>query len=286
MKTWLVIDCNFMCYRSFFTTGRLSFEGISTGVTYGFLRDLRNLESDHAVDKTILAFDHGKGAREKLYPWYKSERRAKKSDREQLAALDEMRSQVDKLKRIYLPSIGYKNVYYQDGYEADDIIAVVCKSLPKKTQAIIISADKDLFQLLTRNVSMINPITKFKYTVDWFRKTYNITPEEWVFVKTIAGCKTDSVEGVHGVGEKTAAAYLSGDLKGSSKKYAAIRAFTKTSKSAENLTVVRLPFKHRGVPPILLEEPRKNKFKPKAWKRLVDKLGMKSLEESARGTTL
>ena len=111
--------------------------------------------------------------------------------------------QFDKLKLV-LPEMGFANVFEEKGYESDDIIASLVVGSDERT--VVISSDKDLYQLL--NWCNICDIKGSVYTKNMFIREYKINPSGWKRVKSIAGCNTDNIKGVKGVGEKTAIKYL------------------------------------------------------------------------------
>jgi DNA polymerase-1 len=273
MKTYLILDCNFLCHRAHHSTGGLSFDGDPTGVIYGFLRDIRTLQDVVLCDHILFCWDFGIGLREKDYPYYKASRRGKAENctPEEREAVHNFRAQLNKLRKEILPELGYNNVFYQSGYEADDIIYSVCVcSMEKDSEAVIVSADKDLYQLLRPSISMYNPITKKFFTNKDFREKYGLDPEHWSRIKAIAGCSTDEVPGVRGVGELTAAKFLRGQLKSTTASWKAIIAADAQVK--ENLKLVQLPYK--GVNQFEVVEDTTDHSK---WRKVSSKYGIKTL---------
>lgn len=277
-KTWLLLDMGYLCYRAFFTTGGLSFQASPTGVVFGVLRDLLTLSDRFGTHRMVFCFDHGKGLREKEYKGYKKSRRDKVLSDEEQTAIDGMRKQVDLLKREYLTELGYPNILYKDGYEADDLIAGVVEQHTQPDNFVIVSADHDLYQILSKSVSIYNPRTKELTTEESFRAQWNISPKQWVRVKAIAGCKTDDVPGVVGVGEKTAARYVAGVIE-EGKIYERIRSWVRGEEYDRNIHLVRLPYPMLGGIKIEEHDPPDQK----AWARLTERLGMDSLRDGAAG---
>jgi DNA polymerase I len=279
-QVWVVIDGNYLCHRAYHAFPELSYEDVRTGVVYGFLQDILQLRDRNQTDRFVFAFDHGKGIREYRYPFYKESRRLRKVDQtdEEEERLSDLSEQITKMKTEYLSDLGYHNVFFRDGYEADDIIASVIKQLPPDDEAIVVSADKDLYQCLSDEVSVYAPRTKFWHNLKWFWKQYQIDPCEWVDVKAIAGCSSDDVPGVDGVGDYTACAYLRGDKlnKGIKER---IEEFKKTKQYKQNLDIVRIPY--RGCPNYQLAV---DSVSPEQWKKLTKRLGIRKLPElSLRG---
>jgi 5'-3' exonuclease len=131
---------------------------------------------------------------------------------------------MDVLRKSLMPRLGFKNLFFQDGYEADDLIATTVMShLPlDNTRNVVISSDDDLLQLLGYcDLYSINK--KQEMNLKAFQEKYGLSdPRTWAEVKTLAGCTSDKVPGLPGVGEKTAIKYLTGTLNPKNKTYAKI----------------------------------------------------------------
>jgi len=241
--TWLLLDCNFLCHRALHSTGGLTHNGHPTGVLFGFMSELRRLEDRFGADAWfVFAFDHGRGKREQAAPFYKQARREKVRTPEETQAIIDMRRQVVTLKEVTLHHLGHANVFFEDGYEADDVIAAAVAILPPADEAVIVSADKDLYQLLSNRVALYNPAKQGGtfYTARDFKAEFGLHPTQWPEVKAIAGCDTDGVPGVRGVGEATAAKWLAGLSVGTKK--AAIEAHVASDAYKTNLSLVTLPY--------------------------------------------
>lgn len=273
-KTWLILDMHYLAWRAFYTTGDLGYEDRPTGVVYGLLQYIGKVGREFNTGNYVFTFDHGKSIREGLGCGYKEKRRQKEKEltKDETKRLIGMRNQVDSMKKKYLPDIGFKNVFYQKGYEGDDLIASVVKySLPKGDDAIIVSADKDLYQLLDHHISIWDPYQEKMTHRSTFIEKYGLQPKQWVFVKAIAGCNTDGVEGIKGVGEKTAIKYLNNEV---TEK---IRYKIIESKEIldRNLKLVKLPY-----PGVRRFELQPDEFNRKEWIKVINKLGMRSLKDA------
>lgn len=281
-QLWLALDVNFLCHRSFNAMGGLSYQGEPTGVLYGFLRDLNTLQDRFATRRLIFCFDKGKLKREEIYPQYKHSRRVKKLSGDEVFVLDGLQEQIQRLRTSYLPQIGYKNIFSQEGYEADDIIASVVNNtdkLPPTDRIIMVTADKDMYQLLGKRVAQWNPNLKTLVTAKTFRQKYGLSPRLWSYVKAIAGCTSDDIYGVDGVGEKTACKFLTKQLPPNNKKAMAIRSTFKHW--VKNLKLVRLPFD--GCKPFVPAEDERDE---EGWRTLCSSLGFASFEGGSQGTRI
>lgn len=286
-NTWLVLDCDYLCYRALYAFPKLALDGVGTGVIFGFMRDIVNLQETHNTSRFVFCFDHGQSVRCKLFPDYKFKRRfiGEEQNEEKELVLEGLRRQRIKLKKEYLSTIGYKNVCYQKGYEADDVIASVVQSIPSDDVAIIVSSDKDLYQLLGdngfhshREVVIWNPVKHKPYTVQSLAKEYGVAPIQWPYVKAIAGCSTDDIPGVPGVGEKTAAKFLRGEIKKGSETDKKITDWLEHGGWKRNLELVTLPY--AGTRRFDLAD---DAFSADGWRQVCEENGLKSLIRSAPG---
>jgi 5'-3' exonuclease len=252
--------------------GHLAHEDVMVGVVFGFLRDISVFQERFGTDKIIFCFDHGQSNRKEIDSTYKANRTKKydELDDEQKEAMEEFRNQVQRLRTRYLPFLGFKNVFFQYGYEADDVIASIVHELHYKDEAVIISADQDLYQLLGGNVSMHNPTTHKTMTYEAFKTKWDVPAAMWSHVKAWAGCTSDNIQGVPGIGEITAAKWVSGSLKKETKAYQKIS--DNIDIFNRNIKLVTLPLD--GTKKF---KTRQDKVTEEKWVALADKLGMKSI---------
>lgn len=278
MKTWLVVDSNYVCHRAFHSIGNLTFGDYRTGTLFGFLKTLLELDDLFVPDRHIFCFDAGASKRKAIYPQYKSSRREARQqmDDEAREAYQQMQKQIRLLRFELLDDIGYRNVFCETGYEADDLIASVAHNRPKGVKIIIVGADHDLYQLLAEHVVMFDLKNKRAYDRHSFRQEWGIDPRQWADVKAIAGCSGDDVEGIRGIGEKTAAKFLSGQLK-PGKKYSSIVEGNDVWR--RNLPLVSLPFEDTPVMRI-----RSDRVTYAGWKSVCRKYGFKSLVRQINAT--
>ena len=101
----------------------------------------------------------------------------------------------------------YWSYEYDELMEADDIIARICFDCPTDDEIIVMTKDKDLFQLMVLPNIKIHDFTKF-YTVDDFKEEFGIEPHQYLDLKALAGDSSDNIPGVKGIGLKTASKLL------------------------------------------------------------------------------
>jgi 5'-3' exonuclease len=274
-KRWCLLDGDYLCHRAWYTKGHLTHGDLFTGVVYGFLQDIADLEERFLPSAMIFCFDHGEGKRKKILPGYKGNRRQGMSE-EDKALYVHFRNQVDQLKNEVLADIGYQNIFFEKGYEADDCIARVVNchlATRRDVHHIIVSSDHDLYQLLGRRVSVYNPHHKDITNEDTFVEQWGVSPSQWVDVKCIAGCRTDCIPGIQGIGEKTAARYIAGKLKTGSASFQKITSSNATW--VRNRELVELPFP--GLPNYEVCEDEK--IDQRKWRKVMEKFGIKSIPQ-------
>ena len=209
-----LIDSNYLCYRAFFTTPELKHGNIKTGIIFGFLNQLLNIGKSVKADQYVFVWDSKKSIRKNHCSFYKEKRKNNSDEDEEQWA--EAFKQFNLLRKEILPEIGFQNLI-QSGYEADDIIASIVQN-NSDHEFIIVTNDDDLFQLL--DYADIYNLGSNKFiTKDSFAEEYGIEPSRWAEVKAVAGCSSDSIPGVQGVGEKKAISYLTGEMNPDSKIY-------------------------------------------------------------------
>ena len=184
-------------------------DGAPIGAVSGFsnmlYKLLTDMKDDHNPTHLAVIFDHSsKTFRNDLYPEYKANREAPPEDlRPQFAMVR------DATRAFNLPSIEMA------GYEADDLIATYARQAEAAGgEAVIISSDKDLMQLVSDKISMFDTMKNKIIKRDEVIEKFGMPPESVIDVQSLAGDSTDNVPGVPGIGVKTAALLLSeyGDL--------------------------------------------------------------------------
>ena len=288
-KRWLILDCNFLCHRLKHAMGGLSHDNSPTGVIYGFLKSIPMYQEKFDTPHIVFCWDSKTSKRKEIFPGYKSNRvdRLNKMSDEEIIFEDEFRYQMKMLRKKYLRMIGFRNVFCQKGYEADDLIASVCNNLSKsaeltygtlQAEAIILTSDHDLYQCLSPQVSIYDPNKRKRMTYQKFKKKYEIEPDRWATMKAIAGCSSDNIPGLKGVGEKTAILFLTDKLKKTTKSFERIKKFCWKKKSRERfllyLTLTHLPLNFDKVFKL-----KKDELSADGWQAAVRSLGLKSIKD-------
>lgn len=272
MKTWLAIDTHFLCHRAFHTAKDLSWKGEPSGVVFGFLKSIISLKDEFQTDRIAFCFEHPHLFRRDLYPGYKRKRMTQERTPEEKQAYESLVKQIQKLRKDYLPRIGFRNVFCFEGMESDDILASIAFNLPDDEDTILVTGDADLLQCLRSNVTVYSPQSRKIWTEENFTAKYGIKPKQWAVMKAISGCTSDEVKGIDRVGEITALKYLREELPVATKQYLAITSAEGRSIVRRNRPLVQLPFK--GCPTPRLQD---DEISEKGWRSVCSELGMKSL---------
>ena len=265
--TVLLLDCNYLAWRSFHSTGK----NLDRGTTYGFLSTLQKLRDQFQPSRIAFCFDgDGPSKRKEIYPDYKANRGRNNVESDCNDRI-KVHGEIKELRDKHLPALGWRNVFHAPGFEADDWAGAICHHLNGKEKCVLVSADQDFWQLISPSVSVWNPTTNYLETFQTFQEKWSIEPEDWISVKAIAGCKSDNIKGVPGVGEKTAARFLAGEL--SKGREAAVR--EKVNRWEErilfNLRLVKIPL------PGLEVTLRDDIITGGTWRRFCEKMKMTSL---------
>lgn len=271
MNTWLVLDVHYLAHRAFHSTKGLSWEGRPTGVIFQFLKSIQTFKDEFQTDRIAFCFEHPHLFRRDLHPGYKQRRHKQKSPEEQ-RSYSELSIQISELRLRYLPKIGFRNIFYVPGMEADDILASIALNYSMEDRVVLVTADSDLYQCLRKNVMIYSPQKQKLFTKKWFLKHYGFHPRKWAILKAITGCKGDEVPGIGGVGEITALKFMRGELPADGRVFRMIKGSEELVK--RNLDLVKLPFK--PCPVDLLED----KIDLKGWKDVCRILGMRTLSNT------
>ncbi|MBQ8955619.1 MAG: hypothetical protein IJ075_01475 [Lachnospiraceae bacterium] len=198
----LLIDGHSMLNRGFYGLPILTnSKGVHTNAVLGFLNIMLKVISEEEPDYITVAFDeHAPTFRHEMYEAYKGTRHAMP---------DELREQVPLIKDV-LTAMDIE-IISKEGLEADDIIGTISRIAMKDgKEAVILSGDRDLLQLATKDTVKIRlPHTsKGETTVDILyaddvEAKYGVTPEGIIELKALMGDSSDNIPGVPKIGEKT-----------------------------------------------------------------------------------
>lgn len=198
----ILVDGSSYLYRAYHAFPPLTnSRGEPTGAMYGVLNMLRSLILQYQPTHAAVVFDaKGKTFRDELFEDYKSHRPPMP---------DDLRAQIEPLhamvKAMGLPLLAVS------GVEADDVIGTLALEAEKAGRPVLISTgDKDMAQLVTPGVTLINTMTNTILGPEEVLTKYGVPPELIIDFLALMGDSSDNIPGVPGVGEKTAQALLQG----------------------------------------------------------------------------
>jgi DNA polymerase-1 len=194
--TVYLIDGSAYVYRAFFALPALNnSKGLQTNAVYGFTTTLMKIIREHQPQGLAVVFDEaGPTLRHEAYKAYKAQRPPMPEG---------MSAQIPYIHRaveaLNIP------VVRQAGYEADDLIGTLAVQAERAGyDVVIVTGDKDMFQLLTSQVRIYDPVKGKWIGEAECRERFGVEPARVVEVMGLMGDSTDNIPGVRGIGEKTA----------------------------------------------------------------------------------
>ena len=196
-KRLIIVDAPGYVYRAFFALPAMTRpDGTPIQAVYGFVNMMLKLLERHPEDDVVVVFDaKGPTFREEVYEQYKAQREPPPEEmRVQFPILREAVSAFD-LPVLEVP-----------GVEADDVIATLVRRAREAGREVtVVSADKDLMQLVAPGVQLWHPLRDEAIDAEAVRARFGVGPEKLRDVLALAGDPSDNVPGVPGIGIKTAA---------------------------------------------------------------------------------
>ena len=211
MKNVVIIDALNMFLRSYVISPHLDKKGYPVGGTIGFLKSLQKVSRDFNADEVIIAWDGHEGSQRKrsLNKDYKGGRKPVRFNRRMIDLPEDQEAANKGYQQIRLMEYLNQMPVIQliaDFTEADDIIAHVIKSKHYVGwNKVIVSSDKDFFQLCDDDVSVYRPIQKKTLNKKDIITEFKIHPKNFALARAIAGDKSDNLPGIKGAGLKTIA---------------------------------------------------------------------------------
>ena len=200
MVKTLLVDGNNLVKIGFHGVKDYYHNGKHIGALWHFVNTIRRFIDEQNFDKVVVMWDgdDNSSTRKLIYPQYKEQRR----DRDNEYKLDSFTEQKERIKQ-YLEDCYVRQIYV-DNNEADDLIAYYCQ-ISDNEQKTIYSGDKDLTQLISDKVSVYYPRTKETYQLGSKIKCdiYEFPHQNIKTYKILSGDKSDNIDGISGLGEKT-----------------------------------------------------------------------------------
>jgi len=196
----LLVDGNNLVKIGFHGVKDYYHNGKHIGALWHFVNTIRRFIDEQNFDKVVVMWDgdDNSSTRKLIYPQYKEQRR----DRDNEYKLDSFTEQKERIKQ-YLEDCYVRQINV-DNNEADDLIAYYCQ-ISDNEQKTIYSGDKDLTQLISDKVSVYYPRTKETYQLGSKIKCdiYEFPHQNIKTYKILSGDKSDNIDGISGLGEKT-----------------------------------------------------------------------------------
>jgi DNA polymerase-1 len=195
----LLVDGTNSLYRAFFAIPHLRApNGSPTNAAYGFVNMLGKVIREEEPDYVIAIFDApGETFRHRLFRDYKAGRDATPEDLS--AQIPVVRELIDahRIPVVEVPD-----------FEADDVIATLVERAPEDARIAIVSTDKDLMQLVSERVTLLDGMKDRRYGPAEVEARFGVRPERVLDLRALVGDPSDNIPGVKGIGEKGAAKLL------------------------------------------------------------------------------
>ncbi|MCX2862596.1 DNA polymerase I [Paucibacter sp. PLA-PC-4] len=196
----LLVDGSSYLYRAYHAMPDLRGpEGVPTGAVHGMVAMMKRLREQIGAEHAVCVFDaKGPTFRDEWYPEYKAQRSPMPDPlREQIAPIHEV------VKLLGWP------ILEVPGIEADDAIGTLARVAAESGHSVIVSTgDKDLAQLVTQDVTLINTMSNETLDVAGVQAKFGVPPDRIIDYLTLMGDAVDNVPGVDKVGPKTAAKWI------------------------------------------------------------------------------
>jgi DNA polymerase I len=211
----LLVDAMNLFIRNFSAVPSMDEEGNHIGGMVGFLKSLGLAIRTFKPTRCIVVFD-GKGGsqrRRQLFPPYKQNRKPPvRLNRSYDLTTDEQERENMKFQLLTLVEMLEclpVTILALDNVEADDVIAYLTQLITTEGgESIVYSTDKDFFQLAAENIKVYNPVKKKTFSEQVILEDYGIHPKHFHFYRALDGDKSDNIDGVKGVGQKSLVKYI------------------------------------------------------------------------------
>ncbi|MDR2435880.1 MAG: 5'-3' exonuclease, partial [Puniceicoccales bacterium] len=207
-KKWILVDGHNLAFRCFYGIPTMArADGLHTNAIFGYIRALMRLESHHKPDAICVFFDtDGSAVRREVLSTYKANRKKMPN---------ELATQLDWMKKASL-ALGHY-VEASSGIEADDLIGSFARKIAENGElAYIASSDKDFVQCLSESIFQLLPPTSADRSSEWrlldksgVYAKFGVRQHQIIDYLSLTGDSADNIDGLPGVGPKTAAKWLS-----------------------------------------------------------------------------
>ena len=196
----ILVDGSSYLFRAFHALPPLiSSKGQPTGAIYGVVNMLKKLVQEYQPVHMAVVFDaKGKTFRNDMYKEYKANRPPMP---------DDLRTQIEPIHQL-VDALGYPRIVVPN-VEADDVLGTLAQQAAAAGYDVLISTgDKDLAQLVTDKISLINTMSNHISTPDSVLEKFGVPPEKIIDYLALIGDSADNIPGINKVGPKTAVKWL------------------------------------------------------------------------------
>jgi len=275
-RTLYLVDGSGYIFRAFHALPPLPrADGVQINAVLGFTNMLVKLLQDISADRLAVIFDAGRNSfRNEIYPEYKANRG--ETPPELIPQFPLVR---EATRAFNVPAIEL------DQYEADDLIASYAKAAAAQgDRVVIVSSDKDLMQLVSEQVTMLDPIKNRPIGPAEVFEKFGVSPDKVVDVQALCGDPTDNVPGVRGIGVKTAAELITtygsldallaraGEIKQPKRRESLIEGEKAARLSRELVTL-----KDDIALPVAIDDLAKHKYEPETVRAFLTSQGFRTL---------
>ena len=196
-----LIDGSSYIFRAFYGIRQSlsNSKGLPTNAIYGFATMLLKILREEQPEYIAVIFDpKGKTFRHEMYKEYKANRAETPDD-----LIPQFPYIINLVEAFNIVSI------QQEGFEADDVLGTVSKKAEKEGfEVTIVSGDKDMMQLITSNIKMLDTLKNKTFGVKEVKEKFGVEPGQVTEVMGLMGDSSDNIPGVPGIGPKTAIALI------------------------------------------------------------------------------
>jgi len=202
----LIVDATNNFVRNYAVVPTLTTNGEPNGGVVGFLRSLGFFCRITSPDKIILVWDGPGGSKKRkaILKDYKEGRKPLRLNRNfEFELVDVEKNKVDQRIRLglYLKDLPVYQLSIPD-VEADDVVGYLVKMF-YEDEKVIVSNDKDFYQLVSDKVSVFSPTKKMFMTDKVIYETFGIHPNNFALARALVGDESDNIKGIKGIGFKT-----------------------------------------------------------------------------------
>lgn len=261
-ERYAIIDVMNLAYRYYYVVPNDIWLAKPGTLFMSLMKTCTNIAEDLAVDQLVFCFDDRSAYRKSIYPEYKAGRRKGEQDESLLHFF----KQVEAFRDIHLPEIGATgSIFYERGFEADDLMASCVRNMDAAKKIYLVTSDEDLYQCIEGTRVVLYKFHKKEiYAESDFRIQHkDMAPCLYSSAKAWAGCTSDNIPGIKGIGMIKACQYIMG--KSPPKDVATLTTTENLELFNRNVLLTRLPAP--GTPRCIPQD-----IPPLRWDELADKI--------------